>query len=131
VIPILAVSVNAAPGQSFPMWSESGSLTAADLEVSYSNFPNPFAAGRQQTSFVYYLRQDAQVSIRIWTSRGDPVVTMLSNTPRSAGLQQVDRWDGRNGRGLAVSNGVYVAELSVRFADGTSERVLRKLAVVR
>ncbi len=131
VIPVLAVSVNPAPGQVFPMWSEAVSLTPADLRDSYSNFPNPFAAGRQSTAFVYYLPSDAQVTLRIWTSRGDEVLTLLSNVSRNAGLHQEDQWDGRNGRGIAVVNGVYVAELSVRFADGSADRVLRKLAVVR
>jgi hypothetical protein len=30
-----------------------------------------------------------------------------------------------------VRNGVYVAELSVAYDDGTHERLLRKVAVVR
>ena len=47
------------------------------------------------------------------------------------GLHQTQVWDGRNGRGVIVLNGVYVAELEARFEDGTSERVFRKVGVVR
>ena len=67
----------------------------------------------------------------MWTARGERVTSLLEGAPRPAGLHQSDAWDGRNGRGLAVTNGVYVAELSVAFDDGTSQRVLRRVAVVR
>jgi hypothetical protein len=43
----------------------------------------------------------------------------------------MDRWDGRNGAGSIVLNGVYLAELVVQFDDGSSRRLLRKVAVVR
>jgi hypothetical protein len=48
-----------------------------------------------------------------------------------AGLHQETTWDGRNERGDVVVNGAYIAELRVAFDDGQSERLLRKVAVVR
>jgi hypothetical protein len=128
---LLAVNVQPVPGQDFPMWTDAAGLTGSSLRDSWSNFPNPFAAGRQATTFVYYLPAGARISIRILTSRGETVATLFENTQRAAGLHQTDTWDGRNGRGQPVYNGVYVAELDVRYDDGTSDRVLRKLAVVR
>jgi hypothetical protein len=128
---LLAVSIQPAAGQAFPMWSDAAGLSASTLRDSYSNFPNPFAAGRQATTFVYYLPAGARVSIRILTPRGESVATLLENEPRAVGLHQNDSWDGRNGRGQPVYNGIYVAELEVRYDDGTSDRLLRKLAVVR
>ena len=127
----LAVSVQAAEAQSFPLWTLAGSFSPANLEESYSNFPNPFAAGREQTTFAYYLRNDARVTLRIWTARGDEVRTVLDGAVRPAGLHQDDRWDGRNGRGHAVFNGVYLAEIEVRYDDGGRDRLLRKVAVLR
>ena len=62
---------------------------------------------------------------------GDKVATLLSSVSRAPGLHQEDRWDGRNGVGNAVVNGVYVAELIAHYPDGRSERILRKVAVVR
>jgi hypothetical protein len=50
---------------------------------------------------------------------------------RPAGLQLADVWDGRNGAGARVQHGVYVAELTVRLDDGRSERLRRKVAVIR
>jgi hypothetical protein len=128
---LLTVQVTPEPGASFPFWSESGSFTPASLAGSWGNFPNPFAAGREATAFVYYLAQQALVTLRIWTPNGERVATLVDGNERDAGLHQTDLWDGRNGRGDVVRNGVYVAELSVRYDDGSSDRVRRKVAVVR
>ncbi len=128
---LLIVQVSPESGVSFPAWTESGSFTPASLAESWANFPNPFAAGREATSFVYYLTGDAEVTLRIWTASGDGVATLLDRAPRAPGLHQDDLWNGRNGRGDVVRNGVYVAELIVKYADGSSERARRKVAVVR
>jgi hypothetical protein len=127
----LAIALVPASGQAFPLWTEAGNFGSLSLEKSYANFPNPFAAGREQTAFVYYLPESGRVTLRIWTLRGDEVATVIRSGPRPAGLHQEDHWDGRNGSGETVLNGVYLAELVVAFDDGTSKRLLRKVAVVR
>ncbi|HET9234816.1 MAG TPA: hypothetical protein VFP10_11805, partial [Candidatus Eisenbacteria bacterium] len=127
----LSIALVPESGQSFPLWSESGTFGAMSLEKSYANFPNPFAAGREATSFVYYLPQNGRVTLRIWTLRGDAVQTVIRDSVRPAGLHQEDLWDGKNGSGETVVNGVYLAELVVAFDDGQSRRLLRKVAVVR
>jgi len=129
--PLLQVAVLAPSGQGFPQWSQAAGFTTASLEGSYANFPNPFAAGRQPTTFAYYLPGPGRVSLRIFTSRGERVVTIVQDATRGAGLQQVDVWNGRNGRGNVVTNGVYVAELVVKLDGGGNHRLLRKVAVVR
>jgi hypothetical protein len=129
--PLLAVAVLPPAGKSFPLWSEFGGFTLASLEHSYSNFPNPFAAGREPTRFAYYLPSDGRVTLRIWTARGERVATLLEAAARARGLHQDDAWDGRNGRGDVVANGVYVAEMVVQLDAGGSRRLLRKVAVVR
>ena len=129
--PLLGVAVRPIAGRAFPLWTEAGNFTGHDLASSYSNFPNPFAAGRQSTQIVYDLKTNARVTLRLLTARGEGVATLVDDAPRTAGLHQEDRWDGRNGQGEVVANGVYVAELVVRYDDGSSERLLRKVAVVR
>jgi hypothetical protein len=129
--PLLAIAVQAPPGQGFPLWTELGNFTVASLEASYANFPNPFAAGREATRFAYYLPGAGRVTLRLWTPRGERVASLLEDAARGAGLHQDDAWDGRNGRGEVVANGVYVAELVVRLDGGESRRLLRKVAVVR
>ncbi len=128
---IRAIRVRPAPGTSFPFWTAAGTFSGLDLASSYLNFPNPFAAGREATSFAFSLPQAAEVSLRILTARGEGVVTLVDRRSLAAGLHQDLSWDGRNGRDQTVHNGVYVAELLVRFADGQQERLVRKVAVVR
>jgi len=127
---LLLIEVRPAAGKSFPMWTEATSLSPASLDASYSNFPNPFAAGRENTTFAFYLPQPGRVTLRIWTPRGDEVRTLIDED-RPAGMYQSDLWDGRNGSGVSVVNGVYVAELEVRFDGGKSRRLLRKIGVRR
>ncbi len=129
--PLLAVTVRPAPGQEFPLMTGVGSFSPRSLAASYSNFPNPFPAGRGETTLAYYLERPARVSLKLWTGRGELVCTLLDEALRPAGLQQEDRWDGSNGRGTLVQNGVYLAELRVHYEGGGEERLLRKVAVLR
>lgn len=129
--PLLAIAVEAAPGASFPLRTAVTSVAEAGLEASYANFPNPFAAGREPTTFTFVLERPARVTLRVWTLRGRLVRTLLDGADRGAGLHQSDRWDGRNGEGAPVANGTYVAELLVEGPGGPAARALRKVAVVR
>jgi hypothetical protein len=128
---LLQIQVQPTPGSAFPMWTEAGSFGGLTLGESYSNYPNPFAGGRQSTTFAYYLRERARVTLRIVTPNGEGVATLLQNAARPAGMNQIDLWDGRNGTGRVVRNGAYIAELTVAFDSGGRDRVLRKVAVVR
>jgi hypothetical protein len=128
---LLEIQVQPEDQQSFPFWSQAGNFSFADLHSSYSNFPNPFAAGRQETTFAFYLREAARVKLRILTIRGEEVLTILDGEQLDTGLHQNQTWNGRNERGDSVINGVYVADLEVHYADGSSARELRKVAVVR
>ncbi len=118
-------------GTTFPFITEPGNTGGATLTASYANFPNPFAAGRESTTFAFSLQKDARVSLRLLTPHGELVATILKNEPRPAGFFQTDVWTGHNGNGTAVHNGVYLAEIVAEYSDGTRERVLRKVAVVR
>jgi hypothetical protein len=128
---LMTIEARPAEGEAFPLWTEIGNFGATSLKESFANFPNPFAAGAEETSFVFFLPTEGTVSLTIWTARGERVLGITEDDHRPAGLHQDLRWHGRNGRGSTVINGVYVAELTVRFNDGSSERLLHKVAVVR
>ena len=128
---LLAVAVLPGNGQSFRCGRRPEASHHPRPERELRNFPNPFAAGRQVTAFSYYLRTGGRVSLRILTPRGVRVATLLDGVSRGPGLHQDDRWNGRNGTGSVVLNGIYVAELAVSYDDGSSERHVRKVAVVR
>ncbi|HXF59233.1 MAG TPA: hypothetical protein VN539_05375, partial [Candidatus Saccharimonadales bacterium] len=127
---LLQVRVSPAQG-TFPLWTGAGVFGNASLRESYSNFPNPFPAGRGATAFAYYLRDAARVTLRILTPGGDGVATLVDDGARPAGMNQSDLWNGRNGKGSVVRNGVYIAELAVTYADGSRDQARRKVAVVR
>ncbi len=127
----LGVRVQAEPGQAFPLWTEAGGFAVASLGESFANFPNPFGPGRESTTFTYYLPQAGRVTLRILSPRGEAVATVVENADRTAGLHQSDLWSGANGHDRLVTNGVYIAALEVQHPDGSRERVLRKVAVVR
>lgn len=128
----VAFTIRVAPrSSSFPFWTEATSFAPTDLAESFSNYPNPFAAGRESTDIAYFLRGDARVTLRIYSMRGERVVTVVDGERRLAGMQQNDLWDGRNGTGDVVRNGVYLAQLSVEYGDGQSKEIYRKIAVVR
>jgi hypothetical protein len=128
---LMTIEARPAEGKVFPLWTEIGNFSATSLKESFANFPNPFAAGVEETSFVFFLPSEGTVSLTIWTARGERVVEVVGEEPLHAGLHQDFRWDGRNSRGSTVINGVYVAELKVRLNHGSSERLLHKVAVVR
>ena len=128
---LLSVAVGAESGQSLPFWTQAGNFSGTTLADSWSNFPNPFAAGREHTTLAFFLPRDGRVSLKVWTLRGEIVRSVLENAPLAAGLHQEASWDGRNGRGDVVRNGVYLAEIAVAYVDGTSETLRRRVAVVR
>jgi hypothetical protein len=125
------VLLGTADDSPFPVWTEIASLAPPDLKQSWSNFPNPFSAGREVTRFAYYLPVAGTVSLRLLDPRGETVRILLEEVGRSSGLYDSDAWDGRNGQGTLVRAGVYVAELQVALEGGERLRLLRKVAVVR
>ena len=66
------------------------------------------------------------MSIKIYTITGRLVRDLSLKTAQPEGSIEVE-WDGRNGRGRIVRNGVYVA--IIHLADGT--KILIKIAVVK
>jgi hypothetical protein len=129
--PILFVAVAAEEGRTFPLWTDVASFSPRSLATSYSSFPNPFAAGREPARFAFWMPRSGSVSLKIHTISGDAVRTLLNGAAFAPGLHQNASWDGKNGNGEVVRNGVYIAELTVTWDEGGGERHLRKVAVVR
>ena len=108
-------------------------LISDDFSESFCNYPNPFGTPTTTpTKFVYNLREDSDIKLMIFTLTGDLVLSKSytdSDIPGQAGLHDGDiTWDGRNGKGYRVLNGVYLAYLTVKK---TNETAMAKIAVVR
>ncbi|MCK4655680.1 MAG: T9SS type A sorting domain-containing protein, partial [candidate division Zixibacteria bacterium] len=103
---------------------------ANNLEKSFFNYPNPFAAGAEETNIVYFLPTPANVTIEIFTLIGEKVFSEEINSGELGaidGEKNILIWDGRNSRGDIVRNGVYIAVLKL----STGAEVRRKIAVVK
>lgn len=112
--------------------SEPSVLIEADFERAYRNFPNPFGIPeRPQTFFIYYLDQDTEVKLQIYTLIGELVWSRSygANQPQGRkGYHEGDIfWDGRNEHGHRVLNGVYIA----RISTGYGKSALTKIAVIK
>lgn len=123
------LAVQAVSGFALPYMSPSIHLSSPSLEASLSNYPNPFAAGREQTAITFQLAADARVTVDVYALSGERVARLLDSQPLSAGLHDELRWDGRNGDGEVVRNGTYLLRLVVDGPAGG--KFLRRLAVLR
>ncbi len=88
------------------------------------NYPNPFNPRRQSTTISFY-NSGTKATVKIYTITGKLVRDLTKDTPQTSGSVEV-QWDGKNGRGKVVRNGVYVAVIT---AGGT--RMMVKIAVVK
>ena len=98
----------------------------AEQNSLLQNFPNPF---NPETWIPYQLREDSEVTIRIYSAVGS-LVRQLDMGHRPAGLYLTrDRavyWDGRNSSGEIVASGIYF--YGIHSGDFGA---VRKLTVVR
>jgi hypothetical protein len=107
-------------------------ILSKSLAGSFSNYPNPFSAGREVTTFAFYLQRRADVSLKLYNGFGGLVRVLDPGTPRGGGRVHEDIvWDGTDKAGADVQNGAYFAVLSVRYDDGSSDKAIRKVAVLR
>ncbi len=107
-------------------------IIESDFNAAFRNYPNPFGTSqRPQTKFIYYLDQDTDVSIKIYTLVGELVWSRSYSATEPQGKKGPHEadivWDGKNDQGYRVLNGVYIARLST--GDGKS--ALTKIAVIK
>lgn len=77
-------------------------------------YPNPV---RGTAFFTFTLSQPAAVRIRIWTLSGR-LVRDLGIQPCGFGYNQIF-WDGNDGQGVPVANGIYLFTVTAEFRNGT------------
>ncbi|NTV51398.1 MAG: T9SS type A sorting domain-containing protein [Candidatus Firestonebacteria bacterium] len=86
------------------------------------NYPNPFNPNNQKTSINYYLKDASKVEIRIYDAFGRVVLSRtlspgegsgdFFNATVAGGASFM--WDGRNGEGHMVGNGIYTVKVTAR-----------------
>jgi len=101
-------------------------LSVADVY----NYPNPF--GASGTAFTFRQNQSSplSVTVKIYTVAGRLIRTLQEFTPGDSFVRVP--WDGRDGDGDVIANGVYLYKLVVRTTDGRfSSESLGKLSKVQ
>jgi len=106
--------------------------TIADTSLTFSNYPNPFGspARGERTTFYYFLRQDTDVQIRIFSLLGELVWQRSyksTDLQGEQGLHEEVKWNATNGGGEPVLNGVYIAHITT----GDGQQATRKIAVLK
>lgn len=119
-------------GADYPVTTAELSISAAGLESSFTNYPNPFNPSRgEETIIGYTLEEPAQIDIELFTITGEAVKDVLIDAYRDAGTHQSETWSGINDKGQDVVPGTYFCRITVRYASGRTETLRRKIAVVR
>lgn len=95
------------------------------LAASLVSYPNPFSPPAEKIQIAYRLSAASEVEMKIYTLTGERVFEKTFAS--GAGINQIE-WDGTNGRGETVKNGVYIAVLRSKT---TGETTRQKLAVVK
>lgn len=103
------------------------------FETSFYNAPNPFSPARDGvTRFTYTLQQSSEVELQIFTMFGELVLirrfsaSEWEGTADSGAGPKTIEWDGRNGKGQAVLNGVYLAVLRTAEGEATTKVAVLK-----
>lgn len=99
-----------------------------NLKESFGNYPNPFGAKGQRpvTTITYYLKEDTDVQIKIYTLIGELVWSrsFTANDPEGRkGTHAGDvTWDARNDQRNKVLNGIYVIYIKTGFGESATTK---------
>lgn len=96
-------------------------LQIPDEFALHQNFPNPF---NPTTTIAYTLKENSQVSLKIYNTLGQLVKTLV-NSQQEAGVKTV-QWDGTNEFGAKVASGMYLYRLEANNFVQTKKMVLMK-----
>ncbi|MEW6049833.1 MAG: hypothetical protein AB1644_02050 [Candidatus Zixiibacteriota bacterium] len=102
----------------------------ADFASSFVVQDNPYRPREGPARFSYVLTDPTGVLLRVFSLQGEQVyeITIPEGNGASGVGTHVIEWDGRNGSGHAVLNGVYIVSLTA-LRSGVESRL--KLAVVK
>jgi hypothetical protein len=73
-------------------------------------FPNPFGYNRGQTEIQYFLPKSCDMTVSIYDPFGNLVKTKKIQPGEEGAKLGINKitWDGKNGKGKTVANGIYV-----------------------
>ncbi|MFH2070585.1 MAG: DUF2341 domain-containing protein [Elusimicrobiota bacterium] len=107
------------------------SLPSGPIE-QLANYPNPFDSRYQKTTITYILKEDSEVTVRIFDLFGIPVTTMHFLKGQSpGGVQGANNilWDATNDQGQKIVQGMYIMSVEVK-SDSSTIRKNWKIGVI-
>jgi len=110
-----------------PNYSTPVKLKAQAREELVYAYPNPFNPAEEAGHIRVILGNDDQIDVAIYDVIGNLVVNLVRRHPVTGGTALVLDWDGRNGRGDLVANGVYYVHLH----SNLKQNWIEKIAVLR
>ena len=108
---------------------EMSAVVSTELRLSaVLNSPNPF--GEAGTAFTYQMTAEADVTVRIFTTRGQQVRQLTAAAGAEGGRAGFNSlaWDGRNEGGATLANGVYLYVITARDGSGETAQARGKAA---
>ncbi len=114
-----------------------GSNVPDRLLSNINIFPNPFSAGKEDVHIRYTLNEDAKISFKIFTLIGD----LVKEWEYDAGIDGKSKgipegwtnetlWNGRNGNGNIVANGMYLLVIDAE-SKNSSIREMKYIGVIK
>lgn len=99
-------------------------------------YPSPFAPSKGSLTSTYILNKDSNVTVKIYSLIGGLVrsYTYAAGSEGGKGVaggyNNKIEWDGRNGDGMTVGNGVYIIRINAEPSDGSEAVVETKKVMV-
>jgi hypothetical protein len=105
-------------------------VAGPSLEQSFMIEDNPWHPGSGVARFAYTLVEESILDFRIFTLGGELVLNrrIEASSPLAAPGPHIIEWDGLNGAGVMVHDGVYIVSLLV---TRTGEEARLKVAVLK
>jgi hypothetical protein len=116
----------------FTLQSDFCLIKGDNLKEYFCNYPNPFGSPERLTTTIpYYLKEDTDVEIKIYTLIGELVWSRSYKADEPQGRKGPHDgdviWDARNDQGFRVLNGVYI----IYIKTGSGENAMTKAAVIK
>jgi hypothetical protein len=108
-------------GENTTRVAQESSALPAEFSL-HQNYPNPF---NPTTTLQYGLSSDSNVSLTIFNTRSEEILSLIESEKQSAGIHTVV-WNGKDRAGYSVASGIYFYQLKV--GDFT---VIRKMALMK
>ncbi|MFQ5498105.1 MAG: FlgD immunoglobulin-like domain containing protein [Candidatus Zixiibacteriota bacterium] len=110
------------------LFSREYTLHGSSFQQSFGIENNPFNPLLGPARFSFVLSQSSNIEFRIFTATGQLVYEQRLSRQAMVGQDQFFTWDGRNGDGEMVHNGVYIATLTT---PETNQTVRKKIMVLK